>query len=774
MRKLQTIVLVSFAMLFASARLPVAARADDVAPIETTVTVDAQQTLRTMNPRWLGGTNVALWYPGAIYSSPQVRSWMAQLHADYIRLPGGSWSNIVYWNGNGVRGADGTVDPSRVGPDGYPTVDYRAYAPSFVADPKTLHPASTGWHGHVDVKTQQDFIKAIPGTEAMACPNLGTGRPVDAAEWVKWANQTMGYDVRYWELGNELGGGWEPGNDLPFGKGQITAEMYTKRFNDMANAMRKIDPSIKIGGGAFAEQMLRDCGDNVNFVSIHTYPGSTTLGDAQMFSDIKKSLAGEIAPVRKWIHQYQPQREKQIEIAYTEWNLGGGVPKDEMFSGLWASIFLGEMARDGVDLANEWDCFTDMLFTPEGGQFARKPEYDALWLWNNYMGDRLISANSSDPTIYTYASRDDDAAYVMLINTDHERDAKASVQLSGFNPAISGEVVRVTSREYYCNPLTRRPQWSEDPRIEKIQTGSEFGVTLSPFSITYVRIPDRAKPVFSVIAQEAIGAPHPLEASPELRFVMPSEAYVGDDVPCDLIALAGGTEEPYSGTLAPALLSASGPMAFDRSAVRLSESVGHFTLKPTTPGEITISARSGDVMATSRIMVKPSVPRPVVFWDFTKPLVTDKDTFASDFTLAEDQTQRANRAVARVDLPAGGVVPADKANTLLKIQQFPGEDRLKKENIRGVIFDCMTSPDFACDDPNAGILVVMQGPANWWTPLGTIPLKDSQQWNPHQLAVQLEQYLKAMPSAGNIIFLLNANKPVKGSVYFDHIGFLVR
>jgi alpha-L-arabinofuranosidase len=194
---------------------------------------------------------------------------------------------------------------------------------------------------------------AIPGTQAMACPNLGTGRPVDAAEWVKWADQTMGYAVRYWELGNELGGGWEPGNDLPFGKGQITAEMYTKRFNDMANAMRKIDPSIKIGGGAFAEQMLRDCGDNVNFVSIHTYPGSTTLGDAQMFSDIAKGLAGEIAPVRKWIHRYQPQREKQIEIAYTEWNLGGGVGTNGMFSGLWASIFLGEMARDGVDLANE-------------------------------------------------------------------------------------------------------------------------------------------------------------------------------------------------------------------------------------------------------------------------------------------------------------------------------------------------------------------------------------------------------------------------------------
>ena len=122
----------------------------------------------------------------------------------------------------------------------------------------------------------------------MACPNAGTGRAVDAAEWVKWANKKMGYDVRVWEIGNELGGSWEAGTELPFGKGQLTAEMYTKRYNEMAKAMRQVDPTIKIGSCPFVEEALRDCGDNVDFVSIHTYPGSTTLSEAQMFADISK------------------------------------------------------------------------------------------------------------------------------------------------------------------------------------------------------------------------------------------------------------------------------------------------------------------------------------------------------------------------------------------------------------------------------------------------------------------------------------------------------
>ena len=99
--------------------------------------------------------------------------------------------------------------------------------------------------------------------------------------------------------------------------------------------------------------------------------------------------------------------------------------------------------------------------------------------------------------------------------------------------------------------------------------------------------------------------------------------------------------------------------------------------------------------ATHKITVKPSVPRPVVFWDFTNPPVTDKETFSSDFALSEDLTQRANRAVARVDLPAGGIVPADKAKEVLQVRRLPEDDKLNKTNIRGVVFDLMTSTDFA-------------------------------------------------------------------------------
>ena len=142
-------------------------------PLQVSVTVDAGQVVRTFDPTRLGGTNVAAWTSADAYASPAVRQRFEDLHAALVRLPGGSWANVMYWNGHGVRGADGKVDPSKMGPDGYPAVDYSDYAPSFMVE-NNLHPRSDGWHGNIDVKGLHEFIAAV-GSSPLACPNLGTG-----------------------------------------------------------------------------------------------------------------------------------------------------------------------------------------------------------------------------------------------------------------------------------------------------------------------------------------------------------------------------------------------------------------------------------------------------------------------------------------------------------------------------------------------------------------------------------------------------------------------
>ena len=49
------------------------ARAADQTATDTTVTADAGKTIRTMDARRLGGTNVATWYLRSVYDSSEVR-----------------------------------------------------------------------------------------------------------------------------------------------------------------------------------------------------------------------------------------------------------------------------------------------------------------------------------------------------------------------------------------------------------------------------------------------------------------------------------------------------------------------------------------------------------------------------------------------------------------------------------------------------------------------------------------------------------------------------
>jgi len=540
--------------------------------------------------------------------------------------------------------------------------------------------------------------------------------------------------------------------------------------------MRKKDATIKVGTCTFTEETLRDCGANVDFVSIHAYPGSATQTDAQLFAALGPGIKDQVDPVKTWIQQYQPKRAKKIEIDYSEWNTGFSLDSTPLFCALWSSIFVGELAKNDVDFATQWDCFSTLFFGDEDG-YARKSEYYALWLWNNYMGDRLLPAESSDKTVYAYASRSDHAVIVMLVNTDKDREANVDLQLAGFNPSGAGETATVDNRQYYYNPLTKHIQWSTGARIAKVKTSADFDVTLAPYSVTYVRIPDTKKPALSTMAKAALSQPAPVVGSPELRFVIPAEVYAGDTVSGDLIALSAGSQLPYAGTLAPATLTAAdGDVTFDRSEVRLAEDVGRFTMKAKAPAIITLTARSGDATATYRITVKPSVPRPIVFWDFSNPPVGDNDVFSSSYTLSEDLTQRANRSVARVDLPPDGANPAvqDSDKMIFTVGKLPPDDKLNKANIRGVVADVKTSPDFSCDDPDASILVTMQSSANWWMKIGTIPLRDAKEWKTYQLDITNEDYFKAMPAALNLHFVLQSNKPAKGIMYFDHIGFMVR
>ncbi len=116
----------------------------------------------------------------------------------------------------------------------------------------------TQWTGDQWVQA----IKAIGAQPLIIVPYSA----VDAANMVKHFNKDTNNYVQYWIVGNE-----------PDGAG-ISAATYSTNFNQDYDAMKAIDPTIKIGGGAtawddapFLQTFLQQSGGRIDFVDFHGY-----------------------------------------------------------------------------------------------------------------------------------------------------------------------------------------------------------------------------------------------------------------------------------------------------------------------------------------------------------------------------------------------------------------------------------------------------------------------------------------------------------------------
>ena len=183
---------------------------------------------------------------------------------------------------------------------------------------------------------------------------------------------------------------------------------------------------------------------------------------------------------------------------------------------------------------------------------------------------------------------------------------------------------------------------------------------------------------------------------------MQAEGYAGDRIE-GWIDAAGPSTQPASLTL-------KGAGRADRSMVRIAESAGHFFVELTDVGSVTITARVGDSTASAAIQSKPTVPRPIVLWEFEDLTADRHEGCASDWTLSPDTSVRANQRVARIDLKEA--LPTEERRRVLRID-LPRSGAFQPANVRGGFFDLLTAPDFACDDPDASLSVNMQSPADW-------------------------------------------------------------
>ena len=178
------------------------------------------------------------------------------------------------------------------------------------------------------------------GSEVMYAVNLGT-RGADAARnVVEYANHPGGsyysdlrirngspdpLGIKLWCLGNEMDGPWQMGHK--------TAYEYGRAANEAAKMMKWVDPSIEVVAcgsashqmptyGAWEYEMLNECYENVDYVSLHRYYGNQSNQTADFLAramDLDDFIS-EVVSICDAVGG-RKHAKKKLNLSFDEWNV---------------------------------------------------------------------------------------------------------------------------------------------------------------------------------------------------------------------------------------------------------------------------------------------------------------------------------------------------------------------------------------------------------------------------------------------------------------------
>ncbi|PBC70363.1 alpha-L-arabinofuranosidase [Streptomyces sp. TLI_235] len=452
-----------------------------VAANSVSVSVDAALQLATV-PATGVGVNIPVY--DANMNSAATPGLLSTAGFNTVRYPGGSHSDVYHWQ-------TGTAE-----------------AGAYVA-PNTGFDAFMG------------TVRAA-GAQPIITANYGSGTPQEAAGWVRYANVTKGYGVKYWEIGNEVygngeysnGNGWE--YDTHSSKSATT---YANNLVQYVSAMKAVDPGIKIGAvlttpGYWPDgivgpgdtmdwnhTVLSIAGSKIDFAIVHAYPTSTSPADLLTKPQAQNpAIAGA---VRSLINQYAGTNAPNVGIAVTEANAQAYL--DTSPNGLFAPdnyltwIESGAFNVDWWDLRNGTDCtkvttvegatdYNDggMVSSGAGCEPTVNTPFPAYYGTQMISklgapGDTLVKAASSSSLLSAHAVRKADGdVTVMLINKDPNNAATVSLSYTGFTPSSATPTVY----SYLKNGHS----------IGSAQSGSTTVQTVPAYGITVVQMHPTSAP----------------------------------------------------------------------------------------------------------------------------------------------------------------------------------------------------------------------------------------------------------------------------------------
>jgi hypothetical protein len=366
------------------------------------------------------------------------------------------------------------------------------------------YPNGTWWGG---LKKFDDFMSVCQATKAEpfvivpidaivyagSAPHASPEKVLEGAvEWVKYANIQKGYNVKYWEIGNE--------NNLSSEQKKIswTPEKYAETVVKFSQAMKAVDPSIKIGANGMLHgtddwwnRIMPTIKNDVDFLITHQY---SWIKDYQEWKSDPYEYDFNIIDAIKAIDKYNPSLKLDV-TEISSFNTSANIShKNVTWKMLHNFEMLGQTLRfDKVDYVHFWTSrwlekdASARDFSAFDSNYKLMPMGYPLKVWNSFLQKKMVFATKQAGVIRSWASYnpESNSLSIFLLNKDNV-----------------AQNVSVTLKNYIAN--TQNERWilkgstpeSKDITFKKSASvplnGSTMATELSPLSVTVITFKSNA------------------------------------------------------------------------------------------------------------------------------------------------------------------------------------------------------------------------------------------------------------------------------------------
>ena len=347
----------------------------------------------------------------------------------------------------------------------------------------------------VGIEEFAQFARYV-GAEPLICVRWTGKTPQDAADEVEYMNGSVQtrwgriraqnghpepYGVKYWQIGNEVRG-----------------SEYDVSVRDFAEAMRKVDPSIKILSAFPSSETLTDARGFLDYLCPHHYEVADLPSEKASFDFLRNQISEHAGG-------------KDVRAAITEWNTTAGemgLTRGMLLTlgnALSAARYQNLMHRyaDLVEIAvrsNLSDSFGSGMIQPGPGWLYLTPTYYSQKLYQNAAGTYPLAIERSsntawqlqEPDLSATLSADGRVLRIFAVNSTSDPE-KAQFHLDGFSASVAGGKVTVLKdREGALDSEAMNSQnaperiitFSEDANLK----GNQFPFAFAPFSVTMLEL----------------------------------------------------------------------------------------------------------------------------------------------------------------------------------------------------------------------------------------------------------------------------------------------